>query len=117
MTNDHQINSLLKKARQLYDREDYEGALAIYLDIAKQGHVESQSFVGWMYFNCEGVQNDLQEAQYWLGLAAEHGDRVAQWHLGDMFSRKSSYEVAACWFRKSAEQGYGPALYRPCLSA
>jgi len=44
--------------------------------------------------------------------AAEKGDPQAQYQLGQAYEVNFDFAIAATWYRKSAEQGYGKAQYR-----
>lgn len=45
---------------------------------AKQGHVDAQFNLGWMYSKGQGVPQDNKTAVKWWKLAAEQGDAEAQ---------------------------------------
>lgn len=61
-------------------------------------------------------RGDYEEALKEWDPLAEQGDPFAQNGLGDLFYNgygivPQDYKVAAKWYRLSADQGYGPALY------
>ncbi len=68
-----------------------------------------------MYENGDGVEQDYEEALEWFRKAAEQGDLLAQYSLGDMYENgngvEQDYEEALEWFRKAAEQGLSLAQY------
>lgn len=52
---------------------------------AEQGNVSSQTMIGIMYLNGEGVSKDLQQSFIWFEKAAKQGDSVAQTNIGMMY--------------------------------
>ena len=73
---------------------DDQKAFKQFLDAAERGHACSQSLVGVMYRDGQGVPQDYQEALKWLRRAAEQGqaaralpapiglsDRPLEWHV------------------------------------
>jgi Sel1 repeat-containing protein len=47
--------------------------------------VEAQLRLGVRYYNGDGVRIDLRQAAHWFQLAAEQGDRIAQYELGALY--------------------------------
>lgn len=75
---------------------------------AERGDVEAQVSIGITYFN----NNDYKEAIKWFTKAAESGNAIAQYNLGNMYSNgiggiEKNLEEAVKWYSKSAEQDYG----------
>ena len=84
---------------------------------AESGSVEAQYMLSKMYGNGEGVSKSKDDKLKWLLKAAEGGHAKAQFDVGGhVSSRWSSYPAetdpveGVKWFRKSADQGYAPAL-------
>jgi TPR repeat protein len=50
-------------------------------EAAIRGHVQAQSDLGMMYYEGKGVEKNLQQAYYWLAVAGQQGDDVAQEQL------------------------------------
>ena len=67
-----------ENAEDAFEQEDYETAYKLYLPLAEQGHAESQSILGLMYKNGQGVPDDIKEAVKWFRLSAEQGNVKAQ---------------------------------------
>jgi TPR repeat protein len=73
-----------------------------------------------------GAYNDVAEALKWFRLAADRGDPVAEWHMGEIYSNRYArriyesetkltgvpldYNEARKWFQKSADKNYLPAM-------
>ena len=83
---------------------------------AKQGDVEAQLFLGYMYGSGEDVPQDYTEAARWYRMAAEQGYAGAQANLGAMYfaGRGVPKDVveAARLFRLAAEQGDATAQFK-----
>ena len=45
-----------------YEREDYKTAYKLFLPLVEQGDAEAQCFLGRMYAEGEGVDQDYKEA-------------------------------------------------------
>ncbi|MCL2360447.1 MAG: sel1 repeat family protein [Defluviitaleaceae bacterium] len=88
-----------------------DGAQAIYwlTKAAKQGHVDAQSNLGWIYLMDEQIQ-DYDQARYWMTKAAENGEPGAMVTLGYMYSWgrgvRIDYDTALFWFRLAAEENF-----------
>ena len=61
------------KALKAYAAGDYATALAEFLPLAKQGHIVAQYYLGLMYDEGQGVNQDYAEALKWYRRAAERG--------------------------------------------
>ncbi len=91
-----------------YNRSDYATALRAWRPLAKQGHAEAQSNLGFMYDNGLGVPPDHAEAVKWFRKAAERGNAKAQKYLGDMYEKgqgvPQDYAQAHMWFNLAASR-------------
>lgn len=93
------------------------------LKAAKQGHPWAQNEAGLCYFDGVGTARDyLGALMMFRTPATESNDPFAQLYMGLLNSGRYGFprndEVAAEWFRKSADQGYtyAAACYGVCLS-
>ena len=77
--------------------------------LAKQGDVESQSVLGYMYVTGEGIQKNYKEAKHWLKQAGEQGNADAQYNLGVMYAegvgQPRNYRDSLKLYRLAAKQG------------
>lgn len=96
---------------RLFKKKDFESAFSVCSELAEQGDAVCQRWAGRMYHKGLGTGRDETKARYWLGLAAKQGDGFAQWYLGRLYHWNKDSEEAIRWYRISAEQGYGPAIY------
>jgi hypothetical protein len=62
------------------DRDDI--ALQLALKAARQGHVDAQTLVSYLYSSGKGIVNDDDESAKWAKRAAEQGDAVGQAMIG-----------------------------------
>ena len=100
------------------DQGNNIGTLIRFNDLkksAEDGNSNSQCFLGKMYLNGRGVEQDYQEALKWFKKSAEQGNREGQSALGSLFlggiGTEVNYQEAFKWFSKSAEQNYPYAQY------
>jgi len=75
-------------------------------DAAKQGEVNAQFNIGFLYESGSGVSQDFSEAVRWYRKAADQGDGDAQFHLGSLYSEgrgvPQDYAVAYFWLDLAA---------------
>ena len=92
-----------------------DGAVYWINRAAEQGHVTAQYYLGSMYYDGKGVEQNLEKALYWTKKAAEQGHAVAQHALGNMYydgeGVEQNLENALYWTKKAAEQGHLPSQF------
>ena len=85
------------------------------LELAKNGDVNSQMMVGYMFEKGEGVTKNEVEAVQWYQLAADKGNVYSQNKLGLMFLNSTGVAQdlaeAVKFFRLAADQGNLDAQY------
>lgn len=64
-------------ARSAYLAHDYERALPLLRQQAELGNPHAQYTLGYMYYQGQGVPEDMEEALKWIRLAAAQGDAHA----------------------------------------
>ncbi|KAI9202491.1 uncharacterized protein BJ171DRAFT_514403 [Polychytrium aggregatum] len=90
-------------------QEDQKKAAAMFEKLAKQGHSDSQFWLGTCYWSGWGVSEDYKKAFPWYSKAANQGNSYGQWMVGFCYGWgygvKSDNAKAIEWCRKSADQG------------
>lgn len=104
----------LDEAVEDNNRGDYILAFQKFHLLADQGIAEAQLYLGYMYADGTGADQDNHNAVKWYRKAAEQGLAEAQYELGGFYhmgSRKipQDYYEAEKWYRKAAEQGFAKA--------
>jgi hypothetical protein len=95
------------------ETKEYATSLRIILPLAEKGNPEAQVFLGYMYENGFGVQQDYKEAFVWYERAATKGQLTAQFNLAYLY--KNGYGVAkdekqaALWYERAAKNGFSAA--------
>ena len=88
--------------------EKYQEALALFKELAEQGHVLSQYMVGQLYYSGR-PEEDFEKAFDWFSKAAKQGNSDAQHDLGLMYAQGDGVykdnKKALNFFSKSAQQG------------
>ena len=89
-----------------FDRADYATALKVWLDQAKTGDAEAQTYVGEIYEKGLGLSPDYEVAAIWYRRAAEQNFTRAQINLGNLYEKglgvaKNPVE-ALNWYRKAS---------------
>ncbi len=89
-----------------FDRADYATALKVWLDQAKTGDPEAQTYVGEIYEKGLGLSPDYEVAAIWYRRAADQGFTRAQINLGNLYEKglgvaKNPVE-ALNWYRKAS---------------
>lgn len=60
---------------------DLQVAYSLFLDAANTGDAESARYLGMMFMQGKGVNQDSSQALYWFDLAAQRGDKIAKSNL------------------------------------
>ena len=86
----------------LYDRANYESALAVWMEGARAGDASAQIYVGEIYEKGWLGVPDYNKASHWYGLAAEQGDRRAQRRMAYFYENglgvnKDTGQALALW--------------------
>lgn len=101
---------------EAYQNADYKTAVQEFSKLAKEGMKEAQFNLALMYYNGEGVSQDITQAVNWWNKSASQGHPPAQFNLGKLYERgegvKQDYQEAALWFRKAAEAGHKDAQFK-----
>jgi TPR repeat protein len=97
------------------NRGNFKAAAKEFSRLAEAGDVHAQSYLGYMYFVGQGVDQDYAEAVRWYRKAAEKGDRDAEYNLAVAYAFgqgvKKDLKKAVQWYLKAAEQGHAAAEY------
>ena len=92
------------------NKGDYKTALIIFEDLAAKGDANSQSYLGLLYLNGEGVKQDYKKAILWYEKAATQGDVAAQSNLGNMYANgegvRQDKKRGKEWFGKACDNGF-----------
>ena len=90
--------------------EQADTAFKWNLKAAKQGYPPAQDYLGYQFYNGEGIDKSLEAAVKWYRAAAEQGYASAQINLGICYSNgkgvRKNHEEAFNWYKKAAEQNY-----------
>ena len=91
-----------------YSMGQYETAYNTMRSLAETAdHSYAQYYLGMMYLNGQGVEQDYEEAGKWFRKSAEHGVPQAQYKLGHLYNEGQGLprdlEYAYAWYRVGAE--------------
>lgn len=64
--------------KELYLDKQYGPAANILLPLAKQGHLNAQYTVGYMYHHGQGLPRNAKESTRWIAMAAARGHEKAK---------------------------------------
>ena len=67
-----------KQGRALFLNKQYEAAAAVLLPLARQGHLDAQYTIGYMYHYGYGLPRNEKESLRWIALAAGRGQPQAK---------------------------------------
>ena len=97
------------------DEHNYGEAFKWFMKSAEQGNAYAQMFVGLMYYDGTGKDQDYLEAYKWFLKAAKQGLPEAQRDLAIMYYRgvgiSQNYDEAYNWFLKAAKQKDSEAMF------
>lgn len=102
-------------ASEYHKNKNYKAAYRWLHDASKKGHPKAQLNLSSLYFNGEGVSQNVTEGVKWLAKAGDQGERQAQIHLNILYHQGNqvprNYKKAAYWAEKAALQGHAESQY------
>jgi TPR repeat protein len=103
---------LLAEGQAAFNAHEYEKAFKLWHNLAQQGHIEAQVFVGLAYKNGWGVEKDPLQASMWFQMAAEGGNPSAQFFVGLHYLSSDNPKlvpIGVDWLVKAAHNGESSA--------
>ncbi|AZZ93141.1 hypothetical protein EUZ85_21430 [Hahella sp. KA22] len=89
-----------------FDRADYSTALKVWLEQAKSGDAEAQTYVGEIYEKGLGLAPDYEVAAVWYRRAADQNFTRAQINLGNLYEKGLGVNkdpiMALNWYRRAS---------------
>lgn len=91
---------------------EYDDAFSHLLPLAKEGNLEAQYNIGWLYANGIGGKVDVPTAIYWWEKASASNHAPSQFSLGMIYltgdgkTIKKNVPEAIHWHMRSARNGY-----------
>jgi len=89
-----------------FDRADYATALKVWLEQAKTGDAEAQTYVGEVYEKGLGLSPDYEVAAVWYQRAAQQNFTRAQINLGNLYEKglgvSKNPVLALNWYRQAS---------------
>jgi TPR repeat protein len=67
-----------EQARGLFLKKQYPQAAELLLPLARQGHLDAQYVIGYMYHHGYGLPRNEKESTRWIATAATRGHSKAQ---------------------------------------
>jgi len=96
-----------------YKNKNYLDASRLFKQLAEQGRVDAQRYLGLMYDKGLGVPKNYDKAVSWYRRAATQHDSAAQYHLGlkyDIGEGVPEDDMQAyVWFAIAFNNGFEPA--------
>ncbi|KAI9202840.1 uncharacterized protein BJ171DRAFT_162423 [Polychytrium aggregatum] len=100
--------------------KDVSMAASIFEQLAKDGHSDSQVWIGACYYYGCGVPKNDPKAFEWFSKSADQNNSYGQWMMGRCslwgYGVRSDPAAAISWFQRSADQGnrYGQTFLGQC---
>lgn len=112
-----EVKAQYRLARDYENEKNYTEAFPLHQDLALKGFTDSQTRLGMLYLNGEGVSQNTDEAIRWFKRAAAQGDSTAHLMLGVVYfgalpNTPKDIAQSAQWFESSAFLGNGRARDR-----
>lgn len=109
---DDQKEAFYPLACYYYDRHDYANAYQYFYRLRKESHF-AQYRIALMLFHGQGIATDHQKAFHYMKLAANNGNKYAQFIMGFYYEYgilvKQSTQTSKTWYERSANQGFAEA--------
>lgn len=84
-------------------------SLSLYMKAAEKGYAPARNYIGFKYYNGDGLTQNTDSALYWIHLAADDGDITAAANLGYLLTegRGVAHDVpeALKWLTIASEGG------------
>ena len=104
---DVDAEGLFREGLSAYNKNNYETALKKFTPAANAGYAPAQCYLGSLYFDGNGVEQDREEGLEWWIKAAKQGDALAQSNLGFAYGEgigaERDWEQSAKWYMKAVE--------------
>lgn len=108
-------SGLFQQAEELFAKNDFSAAYALYLRAAEMGHVESMYKTGLALCKGEGVGKNGELGNKWFRKAANLGHAAAMYNLGWSHAKgdgvPQNWFEAVHWYTKAADLGYAKAQF------
>ena len=106
--------TLAADCTETYLAGDFYTAIDICQKEGNKGNGPAQLIMGIMYFQGQGVLQNMTKAQEWMRKAAQNNQEQAQYNLGLLLVNDGQGSVAEiiegfAWLKISMEKGYEPA--------
>lgn len=102
----------LEEASRKYSEGDFRTAFDKYLKLAKDGHNDSQVFVGWMLEEGIGVSKNSESAAEWFKRSASLGSIQGSFYYALYLIKHGKQKEAFEWIEKAALKGDIPSIFR-----
>jgi len=110
------MSKYFEMASKLYQDGDKVSAFNAFLELAIDGDADAQAMVGFMLENAEGCEANLEEAVEWYKKAADQGQSIAHFNLGQILHSGNAGTVdestAFNHFMKAAHAGNLHAMFK-----
>jgi len=101
-------DQVYNEAVLLYNTGEQSKALELFLQLAKQGHTDSMTALGYIYEQMDGEESH-KAAFEWCKMTAYKGHPYAQYHLGRLYFEgacvKRNYKKSLTWYATSIANG------------
>lgn len=104
--------SAITLAADLFEAGKIYEAFKKYQELAEQGFVKSQEFLGWMYYEGCGIEKNDELAVRWLKTAFANGSISAAYRLGILYESRKDYPSALDYYQRCAVADYAPGFVR-----
>lgn len=98
----------LQQGIEAFDRQDFAQAFDIFDELASGGDARATFYLSLLYAKGRGVVSNPEHSQKLLQQAADRGDPLAQYNLGNHFNRAGPARdprQAVIWWERAAQQG------------
>ncbi len=92
-------------AMQYLSAQKYKKAFS-HLKIAAENNISNAQYnLALMYYQGDGVKQDIKKSAHWLEKAAKNGHEKAIQNVGRIYMQLMNFKKARYWLHKNVEQG------------
>lgn len=109
-SNQQEVDTLFKKAQNLFDQDKYDDAYKIFKQLADQGDAKAQNALGNGYQHGFWGEIDLKQAKYWFSKAANQNYAGGIHNLGILEFLQRNYQQALPYFEKAVSMNHADSI-------
>ena len=102
---------IYEKANCYFDKEEYQKAFHLFLDLAKEDDVDGQNMLSYMYSNGYGIKQNKAKEKFWLEKSSRIGSYYADHKLACLYLEDNQIGKGLKLLNEVANKEYAESIY------